>query len=137
MVILRNIYTEYFYAESSKEKKYRRSESTDYQDSEEGTVVYLSSDKENLSSSGKSTKTRHASQSSSGSSPDSSSESDSFLSSDNEPLSKYRKRKSSGDEGHSTDTMRNPSRSVGRPRGREKPPARDHNKHFRIVQKNV
>ena len=127
---------EYFYAESSKEKKYIRSESTDYQDSEEGTVAYLSSDEENLSSSGKSTRMRCGSQSSSGSSPDSSSESDSFSSSDDEPLSKYRKRKSSGDEGHSTDT-RNPSRSVGRPRGRAKPPAKDHNKRFRIVQKNV
>ena len=137
MVISRNIYTEYFYAESSKEKKYRHSESTDYQDSEEGTVAYLSSDEENLSSSGKSTKTRRASESSSGSSPDSSSESDSFSSLDNESLSKYRKRKSSGDEGHSTDTTRNPSQSVGRPRGRAKPPARDRNKHFHIVQKNV
>ena len=136
MVILRNIYTEYFYAESSKEKKYRCLESTDYQDSEEGTVAYLSSDEENLSSSGKSTKTRHASESSSGSSPDSSSESDLFSSLDNEPLSKYRKRKFSGDKGHSTDT-RNPSRSVGRPRGRAKPPARDCNKHFCIVQKNM
>ena len=57
MIILTNIYTEYFSAESSKEKKYIRSQSTDYQDSEEGTVAYLSSDEENLSSSGKSTRT--------------------------------------------------------------------------------
>ena len=137
MLISRNIYTKYFYAESSMEKKYICSESTDYQDSEEGTVAYLSSDEENLLSSGKSTRMQCASESSSGSSPDSSSESDSFSSSDDEPLSKYRKRKSSGDEGHSTDTTRNPSQSVGRPRGRAKPPAKDHNKRFRIVQKNV
>ena len=109
MLISKNIYMEYFYAESSKEKKYICSESTDYQDSEEGTVVYLSPDKENLLSSGKSTRTRCGSESFSGSSPDSSSESDSFSSSDDEPLSKYRKRKSSGDKGHSTDTTRNPS----------------------------
>ena len=70
-------------------------------------------------------------------SPGSSSDSDSFSSSDNEPLSKYRKRKSSGDEGHSTDTTRTPSRSVGRPRGRAKPPAKNRNRHFRIVQKNI
>ena len=57
MIILTNIYTEYFSAESSKEKKYIRSQSTDYQDSEEGTVAYLSSDEENLLSSGKSTRT--------------------------------------------------------------------------------
>ena len=56
MLILTNIYMEYFYAESSKEKKYIHSESTDYQDSEEGTVAYLSSDNENLSSYSKSTR---------------------------------------------------------------------------------
>ena len=121
MIIFTNIYTEYFSAESSKEKKYIHSQSTDYQDSEEGTVAYLSSDEENLSSSGKSTRMQRPSQSSSASSPGSSSDSDSFLSSDEEPLSKYRKRKSSADEGHSTDTRRTPSRSVGRPRGRAKP----------------
>ena len=137
MLILTNIYMEYFYAESSKEKKYIRSQSTDYQDSEEGTIAYLSSDEENLLSSGKSTRTRHGSQLSSGSSPGSSSDSDSFSSLDDKPLSKYRKRKSSGDEGHSTDTMRTPSQSVGRPRGTAKPPAKDCNRHFHIVQKNV
>ena len=137
MIILTNIYTEYFSAESSKDKKYIHSQSTDYQDSEEGTVQYLSSDEENLSSSGKSTRTQRPSQSSSTSFPGSSSDSDSFSSSDEEPLSKYRKRKSSADEGHSTDTMRTPSQSVGRPRGRAKPPARDRNRHFCIVQKNV
>ena len=100
---------EYFYSESSKDKKYIWSESTDYQDSEEGTVAYLSSDEENLSSSGKSTRTPCGSESSSESSRDSSSNSDSFSSSDDEPLSKYRKRKSSADEGHSTDTTTNPS----------------------------
>ena len=86
MIILTNIYTEYFSAEPSNEKKYIHLQSTDYQDSEEGTVAYLSSDEENLLSSGKSIRTQRPSQSSSASSPGSSSDSDSFSSSDEEPL---------------------------------------------------
>ena len=69
---------------------YKCSESTDYEESEVGTVAYLSSD-DGGTSSGKSTKTGGGDSSSSPSSQNGSSEdSDSFTSSDDEPLSKYK-----------------------------------------------
>ena len=126
----------------------KRSTSTDYEDSDDNTIAYLSSDgsdSKEMSSSGKSRMSNDPSTSSG------------FESSDNEPLSKYRQKPQSSqaadsdDESEDGSSSSGPSepkdsamsmlspvrRGVGRPRGKTQPPRPDRNKQTSIFQKKV
>ena len=130
----------------STSKKFKHSDSMEFEDSDEDTVAYLSSDG---TSSGKSTKTAKEKSSAA---PDSSD----WDSSDDEPLIKYtilskdtdsssesssssseeddKHRKSSNKRKANANTERH---SVGRPRGRAKPPSCDFSKPTSIRQHKV
>ena len=130
----------------STSKKFKRSDSTEFEDSGEDTVAYLSSDG---TSSGKSTKTAKEKSSAA---PDSSD----WDSSDEEPLIKYTipskdtdsSTESSSSSSEEDDKRRKRSKkrkanansercSVGRPRGRAKPPSCDFSKPTSIRQHKV
>ena len=130
----------------STSKKFKHSDSTEFEDSDEDTVAYLSSDG---TSSGKSTKTAKEKSSAA---PDSSD----WDSNDEEPLVKYTipskdtdsSSESSSLSSEEDDKHRNHSKkrkananterhSVGRPRGRAKPPSHDFSKPTSIRQHKV